>query len=126
MHKVWKGSLSLGLLNIGIKLYSAVEENDIKFLSLHKECLTPIKYKKIAPDYTDTEVSDEEIVKAYEYAPHKYMFVEDKELEALQKKMSHESFAFHLLSKMMRLIQFLSIVPILLVLPMGMKSPICC
>ncbi|MEK4916136.1 MULTISPECIES: non-homologous end joining protein Ku [Bacillus] len=86
MHTVWKGSLSLGLLNIGIRLYSAVEEKDIKFLSLHKECLTPIKYKKIAPDCTDTEVSDEEIVKAYEYAPHKYIIVEDKELEALQKK----------------------------------------
>jgi DNA end-binding protein Ku len=26
MHTVWKGSLSLGLLNIGIRLYSAVEE----------------------------------------------------------------------------------------------------
>ncbi|MBJ8054133.1 hypothetical protein JDS87_19825 [Bacillus cereus] len=86
MHTVWKGSLSLGLLNIGIRLYSAVEEKDIKFLSLHKECLTPIKYIKIAPDCTDTEVSDEEIVKAYEYAPHKYIIVEDKELEALQKK----------------------------------------
>lgn len=47
MHTVWKGALSLGLLNIGIKLYSAVEENDIKFLSLHKECLTPIKYKSL-------------------------------------------------------------------------------
>ncbi|MGE7636143.1 Ku protein [Bacillus paramycoides] len=86
MHTVWKGSLSLGLLNIGIRLYSAVEENDIKFLSLHKECLTPIKYKKIAPDCKDTEVSDEEVVKAYEYAPHKYIIVEDKELEELQKK----------------------------------------
>lgn len=86
MHTVWKGSLSLGLLNIGIRLYSAVEEKDIKFLSLHKECLTPIKYKKIAPDCTDTEVSDEDVVKAYEYAPHKYIIVEDKELDTLQKK----------------------------------------
>lgn len=54
MHTVWKGSLLLGLLNIGIMLYSTVEEKDIKFLSLHKECLTPIQYKKIAPDCTDT------------------------------------------------------------------------
>ena len=69
MHTVWKGALSLGLLNIGIKLYSAVEENDIKFLSLHKECLTPIKYKKFAPDCADEEVDDKDIVKAYEYAP---------------------------------------------------------
>lgn len=88
MHTVWKGSLSLGLLNIGIRLYSAVEEKDIKFLSLHKECLTPIKYKKIAPDCTDTEVSDEDVVKAYEYAPYKYINVEDKELDTLQKNMN--------------------------------------
>ncbi|PEP99897.1 non-homologous end joining protein Ku [Bacillus toyonensis] len=86
MHTIWKGSLSIGLLNIGVKLYSAVEEKNIKFLNLHKECLTPIKYKKIAPDCTDAEISDEEIVKAYEYAPHKYIIIEDKELETLQKK----------------------------------------
>ncbi|HEK9101746.1 Ku protein [Bacillus pfraonensis] len=85
MHTVWKGTLSLGLLNIGIKLYSAIEEKDIKFLSLHRECLTPIKYKKIAPDCTDNEVNDDEIVKAYEYAPHKYILIEDKELVELQK-----------------------------------------
>lgn len=47
MHTVWKGSLSLGLLNIGIRLYSTVEEKDIKFLSLHKECLTLIQYKRL-------------------------------------------------------------------------------
>lgn len=85
MHTVWKGSLTLGLLNLGIKLYSAVEEKDIKFLSLHKECLTPIRYKKISPDCTDNEVTDDEIVKAYEYAPHKYIIMEDKELAELQK-----------------------------------------
>lgn len=47
------------------------------------EYLTPIKYKKIAPDCTDTEVSDEEVIKGYEYASHKYIIVEDEELEAL-------------------------------------------
>ncbi|MDZ5607376.1 Ku protein [Bacillus pseudomycoides] len=85
MHTVWKGTLSLGLLNVGIKLYSAVEEKDIKFLSLHRECLTPIKYKRVAPDCTDHEVNNEEVVKAYEYAPHKYILIEDKELAELQK-----------------------------------------
>ncbi|MDM5187246.1 Ku protein [Bacillus sp. DX4.1] len=85
MHTIWKGSLSLGLLKIGIKLYSAVEEKDIKFLHLHKECLTPIKYKKIAPDCSDDDINEEDIVKAYEYEPHKYIILEDKELADLQK-----------------------------------------
>ncbi len=96
MHTVWKGALSLGLLNIGIKLYSAVEENDIKFLSLHKECLTPIKYKKFAPDCTDEDIDDKDIVKAYEYAPHKYIIMDEKELAALQK--AHEPRSIRIIS----------------------------
>lgn len=106
MHTVWKGALSLGLLNIGIKLYSAVEENDIKFLSLHKECLTPIKYKKFAPDCTDEEIDDKDIVKAYEYAPHKYIIIDEKELAALQKLMNHDLFVLYLLFKITKLILF--------------------
>ncbi|EEM85288.1 hypothetical protein bthur0011_6790 [Bacillus thuringiensis serovar huazhongensis BGSC 4BD1] len=96
LHTVWKGALSLGLLNIGIKLYSAVEENDIKFLSLHKECLTPIKYKKFAPDCTDEEIDDTDIVKAYEYAPHKYIIMDEKELAELQK--AHEPRSIRIIS----------------------------
>lgn len=113
MHTVWKGALSLGLLNIGIKLYSAVEENDIKFLSLHKECLTPIKYKKFAPDCTDEEVDDKDIVKAYEYAPHKYIIMDEKELSALQKLTNHDLFVLYLLFKITKLILFSMIVLIL-------------
>ncbi|MCP1122508.1 Ku protein [Bacillus sp. 3103sda1] len=96
MHTIWKGSLSLGLLKIGIKLYSAVEEKDVKLLHLHKECLTPIKYKKIAPDCSDEEVEEAEIVKAYEYEPHKYIILEEQELNDLKK--AHELRAINILS----------------------------
>ena len=105
MHTVWKGALSLGLLNIGIKLYSAVEENDIKFLSLHKECLTPIKYKKFAPDCADEEVDDKDIVKAYEYAPINTLLWM-KKLAALQKLTNHDLFVLYLLFKITKLILF--------------------
>ena len=44
MHTVWKGSISFGLVNIPVKLFSVVEDKDIKFRQLHKECLSPIKY----------------------------------------------------------------------------------
>ncbi len=113
MHTVWKGALSLGLLNIGIKLYSAVDENDIKFLSLHKECLTPIKYKKFAPDCTDEEVDDKDIVKAYEYAPHKYIIMDEKNYLRCKKLTNHDLFVLYLLSKITKLILFSMIVLIL-------------
>ncbi|MEI4803493.1 Ku protein [Bacillus sp. NPDC077411] len=96
MYTIWKGSLSFGLLKIGIKLYSAVEEKDIKLLHLHKDCLTPIKYKKIAPNCLDEEVEETDIVKAYEYEPHKYIILDEKELENLKR--THELRAIHFLS----------------------------
>ncbi len=46
MHTVWKGSVSFGLVNIPVKLHAATENKDIKLRQLHKECHTPISYKK--------------------------------------------------------------------------------
>ena len=84
-----------------------------KILSLHKECLTPIKYKKFAPDCTDEEIDDKDIVKAYEYAPHKYIIMDEKELAELQKLTNQDLFVLYLLSKITKLILFSTIVLIL-------------
>ncbi|CAM5719460.1 Non-homologous end joining protein Ku OS=Lysinibacillus sphaericus CBAM5 OX=1400869 GN=ku PE=3 SV=1 [Lysinibacillus sphaericus] len=47
MHTGWKGSISFGLVNIPVKLHAATENKDIKLRQLHKECHTPISYKKV-------------------------------------------------------------------------------
>lgn len=85
MHTVWKGSISFGLVNIPVKLHAATENKDIKLRQLHKECNNPISYEKVCP-VCEKKVSNEEIVKAYEYAKNKFVVLDEEELEKLKKE----------------------------------------
>ncbi|MEH6943123.1 Ku protein [Bacillus sp. JJ722] len=84
MHTVWKGSVSFGLVNIPVKLFSAVEDRDIKFRQFHKECLSPIKYKKIAE--CDDDVTSDEIIKVYETANGRYIEITEEEITKLKEE----------------------------------------
>lgn len=86
MHTIWKGNVSFGLINIGVKLHSVIEDKDVKLKSLHKDCLTPIRYKKVSPDCEDDDITEDEIVKAYEYAKDKYVVINESEIQSLKKK----------------------------------------
>ncbi|MFQ3545963.1 Ku protein [Halobacillus rhizosphaerae] len=85
MHTMWKGTISFGLVNIPIKLHAATENKDIKLRQLHKECQSPIEYKKRCP-ICDREVKKEEIVKAYEYAKNKFVVLDEEDLSDLKKE----------------------------------------
>ncbi|HHV75027.1 MULTISPECIES: Ku protein [unclassified Thermoanaerobacterium] len=84
MRSMWKGAISFGLVSIPIKLYAATEDNSIHFRQLHKDCKSPIKYEKICP-VCNKEVSDEEIVKGYEYEPGKFVIIDEEDLERIPK-----------------------------------------
>lgn len=49
MKAVWQGSISFGLVDIPIKLYSATEPRTISFKLLCQKCKTPITYKRYCP-----------------------------------------------------------------------------
>ncbi|HHV65202.1 MAG TPA: Ku protein [Peptococcaceae bacterium] len=83
MHTMWKGSVSFGLVNIPIKMFTATEDKDIKFRYLHKECHTPLKYKKVCPT-CNKEVSEGEIVKGYEYETGHFIIIEEKDILTLK------------------------------------------
>lgn len=85
MHTVWKGSISFGLVNIPVKLHAATENKDVKLRQLHKECHSPINYRKVCP-VCDIEVKNEDIVRAYEYSKNKFVVLDDEELERLKKE----------------------------------------
>ncbi|WP_146551379.1 Ku protein [Rummeliibacillus sp. SL167] len=85
MHTVWKGSISFGLVNIPIKLHAATENKDVKLRQLHKECNTPISYKKFCEN-CNKEVEDTDIVKAYEYTKNKFVVLDAEDLENLKKE----------------------------------------
>ncbi|MGE5540927.1 MAG: Ku protein [Bacillota bacterium] len=66
MRSLWTGSLSFGLVNIPIKLYSASEERALSFRLLAKDDLCPVSYQKVCRE-DDKVVSQKDIVKGYEY-----------------------------------------------------------
>jgi len=90
VHTMWKGTISFGLVSIPVKMHAATENKDVKLRQLHKECESPIKYEKVCP-VCDTEVKNEDIVKAYEYAKNKFVILDDEELEKLRKENSDKA-----------------------------------
>lgn len=85
MHTVWKGSISFGLVNIPVKMFTATEDKDIRFKYIHKECHTPVKYKKICPA-CNKEVQPEDIVKGYEYEPGKFVIMTEEDFQSIETK----------------------------------------
>jgi DNA end-binding protein Ku len=81
MRSIWSGTISFGLVNIPIKLQSAVQqESGLDFDMLSKKDLAPIRYARIDTK-TGKEVPWKEIVKGFEYTKGKYVVVEDKDFE---------------------------------------------
>lgn len=84
MHTMWKGSISFGLVNIPIKMHAATEDKDIRFRNIHKECKSPIKYDKVCPN-CNKEITQDDIVRGYEYEPGMFVIITDEDLEPLRQ-----------------------------------------
>jgi DNA end-binding protein Ku len=80
MHSLWSGTISFGLVNIPVKLVSAVQSEEIDFDMLSKKNLSKIRYARIDTK-TDKEVPWKEIVKGYQYAKGKYVVIDDEDFE---------------------------------------------
>ncbi|MDB5206089.1 MAG: Ku protein [Flavisolibacter sp.] len=79
-RSIWSGSITFGLVNIPVKLQSAVQEDSIDFDMLSKKDMSPIRYARI-DSKTGEEVEWKEIVKGFEYAKGKYVVVTDEDFE---------------------------------------------
>lgn len=77
---LWKGHLRLSLVTIPIRVYPATNAAaEIHFNQLHRECLTRIQYKKWCPTHK-REVSNDEIVKGYEFEKGRYVALEEEDI----------------------------------------------
>lgn len=61
MRALWSGTLSFGLINIPINIYSGIRERSIDLDMLHKKDLSPIRFARICKA-EEKEVPYEEIV----------------------------------------------------------------
>jgi DNA end-binding protein Ku len=79
---IWSGSISFGLLNVPVKLYSAVARRSIALREIRESDCARIKHRRVA-EGTDEEVPYEEIVKAFELTPGRYVPLSKDEMAAL-------------------------------------------
>jgi DNA end-binding protein Ku len=83
MRALWSGSISFGLVNIPVRLYSGVNPHEgIDLDMLHKDDHAPIRYARICRKDGE-EVAWNDIVKGYQYRDGDYVVLTKKDLDKL-------------------------------------------
>ena len=79
---IWSGTISFGLLNVPVKLYSAVARRGISLREIRESDGARIRHRRVA-EGTEEEVPFGEIVKAFEITPDRYVPLSKDEMSAL-------------------------------------------
>ncbi|MGH8975809.1 MAG: Ku protein, partial [Acidimicrobiia bacterium] len=80
---IWSGSISFGLVNVPVKMYSAIREQDLHFRQFQEGTQSRVRNKRVS-EKTGKEVPYEKIVKGYEVSKGHYVMVDPEELEAFE------------------------------------------
>ena len=78
-RSIWSGSITIGLVNVPVKLYSMIYDKGINFHFLHKVDGQPLKYVKMCTK-DDKIVPWNEVVRGYEVAKNEFITFDKKEL----------------------------------------------
>jgi len=82
MRSIWRGAVSFGLVSIGVKLYSATEDKDIRFHQVHATDGGRVKYKRVCSvDGEEVEYAD--IAKGYELPSGEVVILTDEDFDEL-------------------------------------------
>jgi DNA end-binding protein Ku len=81
-RSIWSGAISFGLVNVPVKLYSAVSRKTVRFNQLNAETGNRIQQKRVDPE-TGEEVSYDQIVKGFELTKDRYVVITPDEMDAL-------------------------------------------
>jgi DNA end-binding protein Ku len=79
---IWSGSITFGLVNVPVKVYPAVKQQDLSFHQFEDGTNARIRYQRVS-EKTGKEVPYEDIVKGYEVSKGHHVMVDPEELEAL-------------------------------------------
>jgi DNA end-binding protein Ku len=86
---MWKGQLKVGSAKIPVKLYSAVQDQTVRFHILDDKHKERVKQHMIDPD-SGEEVPSEEIRKGYEVEPGKFVILTEEDVEKLAPPASRD------------------------------------
>src|SRR5262249_14921832 len=79
---IWTGSITFGLVNVPVRVFSAIHEHKLSFNLVHETDNGAIGYQKICK-VEDKPVSNDEIVKVYEITKGEFVPVTDEDFEAV-------------------------------------------
>ena len=79
---MWSGAISFGLVNVPVKLYSAVSRKTVRFHQLNSETGHRIQQKRV-DSVTGDEVSFDKIVKGFELTKDSFVIVTPEELDSI-------------------------------------------
>jgi DNA end-binding protein Ku len=80
---IWSGSIAFGLVNVPVKMYSAVEEQKLHFRLVHEPDGSPIGYDKVCKS-EGKSVPDSEIVKAFEVEKDEFVYMTEEDFETAE------------------------------------------
>ena len=88
MRSIWKGSISFGLVNVPVKVYSATESHDVSLHQVHEKDGGRIRYQRKC-EVCGKVVAYEDITKAYDDGTNTVVLTEE-ELKSLPAESNHE------------------------------------
>ena len=84
---IWKGDLKLGSTSVPVKLYSAVQDQTVRFHILDVKSKHRVKQHMVDAE-SGEEVPNEEIQKGFEVDPGTFVILDEKELASLEPEAS--------------------------------------
>lgn len=80
---IWTGSISFGLVNVPVKLFTATEDRSVGFHQFDPESGERIRYQRVT-DQSGKEVEYASVVKGYELEDGSHVLITPEELEAVE------------------------------------------
>jgi DNA end-binding protein Ku len=81
---IWTGAISFGLVNVPVRMYSAIDEHKLHFNYIHEKDGSRIGYEKVCKT-EGKPVPDDEIVKAFEWEKGEFVPMRDEDFERAQE-----------------------------------------
>ncbi|HWL33987.1 MAG TPA: Ku protein [Gaiellaceae bacterium] len=82
---IWTGTISFGLVNVPVRMYSAIDESDLHFHLVHEPDGGRIGYQKVCKAENEP-VPDDEIVKAFEVEKDELVVLTDEDFAAAKSE----------------------------------------
>lgn len=87
-RSIWSGSISFGLVNVPVKMTTAVSQKDVRFNQLHVKDNGRITQKRTC-SVCGEEVTYDDLVKGYDVGGGRYVVIEPSELNSLDPEATH-------------------------------------